>query len=664
MADQPHNRLPAALTRMGRSFLATTRDYLLIVRGGSEGAGFKALRQITRGGPLNWLGLAALTCCIIATAYLLLQGQAPPLASAELWDGQHVQAPILAIYASLAVVSFAWAFLLVGAASRSAGWYVVVAIYVLWYSLLVLPIMGGTLWLALIPFWLLILGNWVAASQPSRWNPLYLLALSLVAALLTYRSLGIRRLLALTPGTIVLGLIYLALVANPWALRARRFRPGIALVISLALFLGYYALTLTRVTPDEALTYALWDYYDLFGLLGLFWYWMGLDLFNGAHSLSDWLVGTAKALLPEPLQRAAVFTLWAFWLVASYLLLHVPPAGIIYWLLRSQTGILLIQGYRAIRISDTLAAVLDYHLYITAGCLVVGAVLASVRRLTHERLMGLLGVTLFSFFALLGYFGLFYAFGATNSIETLRFWPAVIYVGGLFWQMLMVSSDLVSGSRARSIFFLGFLLAVGGISLLFFAARYDMFNVELALKTFSGAMLLGLPYMLYSHFYHRRRLTLVPTRQMLFAFALGMLSAIPCLVVESLLPAPILWLLAMLVVGWRKGRWDEPHDGLVYAVAVALGFVFFYTHRLWISMPSFSFLARITAFQTNLELKLLYPWQLEWWLILLQSCISAAILGYLLSRARMARGAIRALYLFLAPASSVAFLALWQHLVQ
>ena len=91
MADQPHNRLPAALTRMGRFFLATTRDYLLIVRGGSEGAGFKALGQITRGGPLNWLGLAALMCCIIATAYLLLQRQAPPLASAELWDGQRAR---------------------------------------------------------------------------------------------------------------------------------------------------------------------------------------------------------------------------------------------------------------------------------------------------------------------------------------------------------------------------------------------------------------------------------------------------------------------------------------------------------------------------------------------------------------------------------------------
>ncbi len=684
MTDEPKNK-SSAFARIGRFLFSTTQNYLVIVRGDSEGAGFKTLQQLFRGGPLNWLGLSVLTCCIIATAYLLLQRQMPPLVSANLWDEQHVQAPALATYISLAVISFAWAFLLVGAGSRGLGLYVLVATYVLWYGLLIFPVMGGTLWLAMVPLWLLVLGNRVAAAAPpSRSRLVYLALLSVVVAFFTYRSLGlgkleqsilgsllddyralgIGKLLQLTPGMFVLAVAYLAIVANPRSLGTRPFRPGIFLVISLILFLGYYALSLNRVTPDDAFSHALYDYYDLFGLLGLFWYWMGLDLFNGAHSLSDWAVATTKALLPERLQRAVVLALWALWLIVGYLLLRLPPRWIIDWLLSGRVGIVLIQAYRTIKISDVLASVLDYHLYITAGCLVLAAVLAGLRKLTHARLMGLLGVTLFSFFALLGYFGLFYALDASNSIEVLGFWPAVLYVGGIFWQMLMVSSEIVSESRARSLFFLGFLLAIGGISLLFFAASYEMFNVELALNTFSGAMFLGIPYMLYAHFYQRRRLTLVPTRQILLAFALGMASAIPCLVVESLLPAPILWLLALLVMAWRKGRWDEPQDGLVYALAMALGFVVFYTHRFWISMPSFSLLAKITEFQNNLALKLIFPWEPRWWLILAQSCAAAAVLGYLLSRARAAQGRRRALFLFLAPASSVALLAIGSVIMQ
>ena len=663
MSNEQRDKPTSTLARVGRFLFSTAKGYLVIVRGGSEGAGLKTLAQLSRGGPLNWIGLAVLLLSLVATAYLVLQGQKLPSLSAETWDAEAVAVPTLALYLSLLVIAFGWAYLLVGAASASLGLYVLVATYVNWHSYLIGRTL--TLWFGLLPVWTLILGAWSASSQPTHWRLPLLLLLSLVVAAFTFKLVGLYRILALTPGMIALGLVYLALVANPWALKARPLKPAIAFGLSLVLLLVYFALNLLRSAPADAFRNTFWDFYDLLGLAGLFWYWLGLDLFSGAHNMADWLLSTTKALLPPRLLKIVVFGLWTLWAIVTYPLIHTPPPWVMQPLTYSKVGMALLRAYGSIRLSDVLAWTLDYHLYITGAILLVAMLLLSLRKLTHERLMSLLGLFLFTFFALFGYNSLFLATKAADSAEVLGFWPLLIFLGGIFWQMLMASSDLVSGGGARSLLFLGFLLTVGAISLLELSAGYQAFALELSLNSLAGVLYLGLPYLLYTHFYQERRLTPVPVRQLLLLLALGMASAIPCLLAESLLPAPTLWLLAVLATTWRGGYWDEPQDGLVYALTLALGFVAFYTHRVWISIPAFlPFLARLEELQVGWELKILYPWQLEWWWILLKAAFAAAILGYLLSKAHAAKGRGRALFLILALMLSSAFLAVLEFVLR
>ncbi len=657
MSDEGQSRSSSLLARVGRFLCSTAKGYLLIVRGGSEGAGVRTLVRLSRGGPLNWIGLGVLLFSVFATAYLVLQGQRLPALSTATWDSELVTVPTVALYLALLIHAVGWAYLLAGAANVGLALYLLVATYLTWHSYLI----GRALtpWFGLVPIWTLILGAWAASSRPGRWRLPLLLALSLMVAAFTFKLLGLHRFLSPTPGMIILGLAYLALVANPWALRARPFRPGIAFGISLAVLLVYFVLTMLRSAPEDIFHNTFWDFYDLLGMVGLFWYWLGLDLFSGAHNMADWLVGTTKALLPPKALRVVTFTLWVVWVAGAYLLLHAPPSWMMALLAHSKGGVALLRAYAALKLPDVLAWTLDYHLVITVFIALVALVLLGLRKLTHERLMGLLGAFLFSFFALFGYNSLFVALKAADSAAVLGFWPLVIFAGGIVWQVLMVSSGLVSGDETRSLLFLGFILIVGAISLLELAAGYQPFTLELSLNSLAGVMYLGIPYLLYTHFYEDRRLTPVPVGQLLGLLALGMISAVPCLLAESLVPVPVLWLLAVLATTWRGGHWDEPQDAMVYALTLALGFVAFYTHRVYVSIPAFlPFLGRLADLQGGWELKVLYPWQPEWWGILLRAVLAAAILGYFLSQAHAAKGQRRTLLLMLGPLLSTALLAL------
>jgi hypothetical protein len=647
MSDEPRKSRQPIAARLGRFLFATAKSYVVAVHGASEGAGFRTLARLLRGGPLNWAGLAALLLTVLVTAYLILQGQGFPQLGADLWDGTHVAAPLVALYLSLLVMAIGWAYLLAGAANASLGLYVLVATYVAWHSLMIGRAMTYAYGLVLL--WLLTLGAWGAASRPTRWRIPLLLLLSLAVASLSLRLSGLGKVLPRTPATIVLALIYLALVANPWALRPRPFRPAIALLGSLILLVVYFDISLAPSSPDQVFRDTFWDFYDLLGFASLFWYWLGLGLFGSAHDLSDWLLSTTRALFSERVLRRVVFAFWTLWVIIAYLLLRTPPEWVMRPLLHFRAGVALLQAYGSLKLTGPFGLALESHLYITLGALLVALALLAVRGLTHDRLMSLLGLTLFTLFALLGYYGLFYALKVAGTGRPLGLWPAIVFVGGIFWQVLMGSADLISGGRSRPLLFLGFLLVVGAISLLELSAGYQQFEMELTLNALNGVLYLGLPHLLYTHFYQRRRLTPVPTGQLLLLFALGMASAIPCLLAESLVSAPVLWFLIILVTTWRSGKWDEPQDGLVYALTLALGFVVYYTHRVDISIPALvPILGQVGEFQANWELRVFYPWQWEWWWILLQAACAAAVMGYALSRARTTRGGRRVLFLSLA----------------
>ena len=274
--------------------------------------------------------------------------------------------------------------------------------------------------------------------------------------------------------------------------------------------------------------------------------------------------------------------------------------------------------------------------------------------------MGLFSLSLFGFLVLYGFFGVFFALGTEDWEVTLGAWPLLIFVAGMFWEILKAVSDTVSGAKIHTSLFLGLLLTFGAISLLELAAGYSLFYKELALNPLLGVLYLGLPYLLYTYLYQQRRGAPVSSGRLMLLFTMGMLSALPALGWGTILVAPVVWLAAILTTVWRWGRWEGYLDALVYASTLALGFVAFYTHPVIIPIPAFTpFLGRFVEIQGQYAGDVIWPWDAEWWWLVLAALGAAAILGWVLSRARHAKGRWRALLLVLGLVAGT--LLLWSY---
>jgi len=662
MEKKEDKKSSSPLARLWRALFVAAKDYLLIVRGGSEGKGLETLRAIVSGGPLHWLGLAILCANVLATAYLGLQGHRFPAFTAELWEGESVAAPSPALYISLLVIALGWSYLLAGVASFGLLPYVLAAAYTAYYGLYAAFTLGGTPWFAVLPIWLVILGGWVNVSERKRWRSLLLLIPCWIAALITYSSLGLKAIFPATWGRLILTVIYFALVANPWIRKkAHPLNPYIAFLVSFSLFGGLYLFSLQRSSGNEVFGNAFLGFHALLGLVGLFWYWVGLDLFSSAQDLVQWLMTTIKKLLPLDILGVTIFPLWIFWCIAAYLLVHGLPLGLVQVLARWPWGVILMRVLNSLYPPMALASALDYDFYLTAAIALLAAILWALRKLSGERLVLLFSASLFGLLVLWSFFGLFFASATEDTSQALGFWPLLLFVAGVFWQALKVSPALVSGERSRSFLFLGFVLLLGGISTLELSAHYPRFEQMLSVNSFGGVVYLGIPYLLYSSFYQQRRYTPVSPKCLLLLFALGMLSAIPSLLWGKVFFAPLIWLAAILAVAWVREPWDDLWDGVVYALALALGFTIFYTYPILIPLPYFvPFLSYFMAAQDRYAAQVIWPWQAQWWQIFAGASLAAIVLGYLLARAHLARGRARVLLIICSLILSLGFLAAWE----
>jgi hypothetical protein len=655
---EPRPRIPSFILRLWHAVFSTAKDYVVIVRGGSEGKGLKTLQRLLHSGPLVWLGLMILILNIVATAYIGFKSESLPALSAELWEGERVTVPSLALYVSLGVTACGWAYLLVGAAASGLGAYVLVTAYAAFYSLMVGLALGHALWMAVIPLWMLFMGAWVASSHRGRWRIPLLVLLCYMIALLTFPAFGLKHIIPAPWGQIVLAALYLTLIANPWALRERRFRPGGAFVLSTLLFIGFYILVLVRTPASETFGNAFLSFHNLLGLVGLFWYWVGLDLFSSAQDLVEWLVESIKRVLPLRVLRGIIFPIWLLWGIGGYVLIHGLPLPLVRGLVSFREGVTLLQRIAALNLSITFLSALEYHLYATGVIILLAAILWTFHKLSSERLVTLSSIWIFALLVLLGYFGLFYAFMAEDAVEALGFWPLLIFVAGMFWEVLKVSSGLLSGARHRAFIFLGFLLLFGGISILELSAHYPIFSQELSVNAFDGILYLGIPYLLYTFFYRQKRFTPVSPRAIILLFLLGMLSAIPCLILGKVFFVPVLWLGAVFIVTWTRERWDDLWDGIVYGLATGLGFLVFYTRPILIPLPNLmAFMGVFLQAQTRYLQHVITPWEARWWGMLLQVVAAAVILGYALAQARRRQKHLRFTLFILGATLSVLLLA-------
>lgn len=661
--DPPKERRP----RLGRRIWVALQEYLfkvgiLGVSVDSVRAQLEILNAFVRGGPVSWLGLGALLATVGATIFLTWQREALPLLSVELWDGTRAAAPALAALLAMLIIALGWAYLLVGAAGFGLWAYVLVAFYVLWYSLVLGISAVGTVWFALIPIWVLVQGAWLANAQPFRRRALPLLLLSLGVAVLTYKPLGGARLLPRPVGMPLLAAVYWVLISNPWILRRRllAYHSGLALLVTLALYMPFYGMVITigRVAPEELLAVTFWGLYGLSGFMGLFWYWLGLGLFKDAQDVAEWLENTVTALVPPRILSVMILLVWALAAIISYVLIKGLPLGLDKLAEGLGLAPLFVAIYRWEPLVHAFGLTLEYSIYLFAAVFVVAIALLALKKLGGERLAHLFRFSVFAFAGIWGFWSLFFEIAPQEAEESLGLWPLVLFVGGLFWQLLSGSSGLVTKARGVPLLFLGFLLAVGAFSLLVFSSGYQGFQTEIALNSFSGVLYLGIPYLLYEFAYRRRQLTRVPSKQLLVLFGLGLLSGVVCRA-TSLLLAPCLWLLVILLMAWRWPQWDEPLDGLVYTLALSLGFVVYYSHPFWIPVPTYTdFMKSLSDIQLGWGKLMLYPWQAQWWWILFQACGAGAMLGYGLSRAHRRSAWAQARWIGLAVVAGTAFLAL------
>lgn len=653
--------------RLGQRIWVALKEYLLKV--GIFGVSIEAvyvrletLSAFVRGGPVSWLGLGALLATIGATVFLTWQRGALPLLSVELWDGTQVAAPVLAAPLAILVITLGWAYLLVGAAGLGLWAYVLAASYVLWYSLILGISAVGTAWFAFIPIWVLIQGAWLANTQPFRRRALPLLLLSLVVAVLTYKSLGVARFLPREIGTLLLAAVYWVLINNPWIVRRRplAYRPGLAFLVTLALYMPFYRVVIVigQTAPEKLLAGTFWDLYDLSGFMGLFWYWLGLGLFKDAQDVAEWLEDAVSVLIPPHILRVMIFLVWALAVIISYVLIRGLPFGLEK--LADGLGLapLFVAIYRWEPLVGAFGLTLEYSIYLFAAIFVVAVVLVALKKLGGERLVHLFRFSAFAFVGIWGFWSLQFEIVPQEAEGSLGLWPLILFVGGLFWQLLSGSSGLVTKGRGVSLLFLGFLLAIGAFSILAFSSAYQGFQTEMALNSFCGVIYLGIPYLLYEFVYRRWQLTHVSSKQLLTLFGLGLLCGVICRA-TSLLLAPCLWLLVVLLTAWRWPQWDEPLDGLVYTLALSLGFVVYYSRSFWIPIPGYAnFVKDLNAMQAGWGKFTLFPWQTQWWWMLFQACGAGALLGYGLSRAHRRAGWAQAGLIVLAAAASAAFLAL------
>lgn len=608
----------------GRVWTAA-HEYALTVR--SEGAGLATLRALVRGGPFYWLGLAALLIALPLTAILGRAGNGLPTRQAELWPGEAITVTVAALWAALALMALGWAYLLAGAASFGLGAYVPVAAYAAYYGLAPGGALAGRAWFATFPLWLLAQGAWLASMRPGRWRRPLLLVLSLLLATLLGEALLGPRLGANAWGQTGLGLAMFALVANRWALRPRPYRPRVAFVVTLSLLLAFYPAAITLSPPEQLPGLTFLALHHLLGALGLFWYWLGLDLFQSAGRLAGWAARTARALLPRVLLPAVIVAGWLLALgVAALLTLKLPAL----WGVLTQTGMgrALWAAYLTAHADPLLIEVAGYGLYLTLAIVLLALGLWAARRLAPGRLVSLWSGWLLGLLILWGGLALMQALVLPTPQQASGWWPLLLYVGGMFWSILQNSDNLVAAGEGRLGLFTGFLLCLAGVTLFEVSAGYGYFETELSLNALGGVLYLGLPYLAYTALYRRARYTPVVPAHLATLFGLGLLSAIPTLAGAPAWMAAPLWLGALLVVIWRQGRWDDPLDGPVYALAVGLGYIVFYARPEVLPLPGYGGPAAWFAeLQAGYAGHVLLPWATAWWILLGRTLLATVALG-------------------------------------
>ncbi len=162
---------------------------------------------------------------------------------------------------------------------------------------------------------------------------------------------------------LALGGIYFAAVANPWVLSKHSLRPGVVFTTTVIILGSFYAGSLAHSPAQEMLANTFLAANGLLSLVSLFWYWIGLDLFNGAQDLAEWLVGVIKTLMPRRALATTLFFLWFVWSIVARFLISTPPLALAELLGAYGWGRALLR--LPLALPPDFLATLDFDFYVT-----------------------------------------------------------------------------------------------------------------------------------------------------------------------------------------------------------------------------------------------------------------------------------------------------------
>ena len=584
MSDPSHQLAPpdVQLARTPSGFLHIVVDYVHEIYGDQVASGFWLVRGLWRAGLAGRLGL-------------LLLGGGIPLAAALL-SGLLASGGLLTLPFGLALFAAAWAFALSAATRLSLPGYVIVCAYLAWYGSLAGGTLAGTLAFALPTLWMLWVGGAVGHAMP-RWRRwFWLWVLCFIVAYLTYGAWGLYRSLPQSwywPGQVILSLVYLAALALTNRLRkpptlGRTFWGtfGVIILFSvLAVRRDYAALGENAVLSFQG----------ILGLVDLVWMWLGGSLFVGALEAGAWGTNKVGSWLPE---RVAVWlwpACWGIVAVVGWLLVSssVPPALMLpLYRLRVYTWV------------DTWPNAVYFavrgQVRVSLAAIVVTLMGQSFRK--RGRLIAALtpawinGVWIAAFIGQLGYHQAMAAFGTVEAeaASPLTFWPALVLLGGLVWQMITAGKGWAGASWARLYGLVGGVLLLVSVSTVLVGIGSPTVILEYTLYSFLGLLYLGLPMALRALLFPDADAAPVSGGRLALLFGLGTVSAVVVLGIDPyaglhLALAPLLWVAILALAGWRLGRLDSRWGSAYAGSALALGFAIFWMSPEILPIPLLAF---------------------------------------------------------------------------
>jgi hypothetical protein len=553
-------------------------DYVRDMYGNQAGLGFWLIRGLWRAGLPGRVGL-------------VLLGGGLPLA-AVLLSGALISGDSLALIFGLTLFATAWAFALSAATRLSLPGYVIVCAYLAWYGILAGGELAGTPWFALPTTWMLWVGGAVGDAMARRWRWVWRWVLCFGVAYLTYGAWGLYRNLPHSwywPGQVVLSLVYLGALAltdrlrKPLAL-GRTFWGTLGVVVLFFVLAGWKDGGALRENT-------VLSFQGILGLVDLFWMWLGGSLFVGALEAGEWGTGRVGQWLPERFTRWLWPVCWLTTAVVGYLLLWPSAPVQLMWPLYRLGVYTWVDTW-----SYTMYFTVRGQAFVSLAALVVvlAGVLFRKRRWLSPAWIN--GVWIAAFIGQLGYHQAMTAFWTVEAEATapLAFWPALVLLGGLTWQMMTAGRGWAGASWARLYGLVGALLLLVSVSTVLVGVGSPTVILEYTLYSFLGILYLGVPLVLRALLFRDADVEPLSGGQLALCFGLGCLSAAVILGINPyagthLALAPLLWAAALVLLGRRLVRLDVGWEGATAGGALALGFATFWMSPEMLPIPLLAF---------------------------------------------------------------------------